>query len=225
MRWYLVVLALVAVAVGALFRTAGEFGIPRLREAAWLGILLFGIVANLAVARWQFQDGRRRLWFAFQGLAPGFSVVQPGVAGPPGTGAEYVVIAPAGMIALVVDDLPNTAGVRRARRQAERARALARDLLARVAGLAAAPRAAEAPASDGPAIRMEAAVVFTRRRVTDLKGEGAGGSEEVRLMNPDELAEYLRGWQSPERLPQAARLEIRRRVQSLPVARFGKRQL
>lgn len=217
MKGYLLALALLAVAAGAFFRVADSSGVSRFREWAWISLLVFGLLGNAAIARWQRADARKRLWDAFAEIGPGFSVVQPGVPGPPGEDAtEYVVIAPGGVIAMVLEEASNLTRAGTARRRAAAAAASAAEVLRVVVGAAPAGALGEA--------RQEAVVVFTRRRISDL-GSLDRAAEAVRVLNPDLLAEYLRGWRAPERLPQAERLELRRRVQSLPVARFRNRQL
>lgn len=205
---YWLAIGLLALAAGGLFRAADLTGRGMWRMWAWIALLAAGLVANLALVRAQLRDGRRRVRDAFRGLGAGFSVVEPGVEGPPGEGGQYAVIAPAGVVALVLDEMPNSTRLKPALRHAQASQAAAAALADRIRAAAARALSPEDLAS----LAVEPLLVLTRRRAADLRPR-LDPAVGVVVVNPEELHAHLRRWEAPEAIERAQRLALRNAIQ------------
>lgn len=134
MRAYLVIMGCIAVVSAAMFGLANRWGARIYNMWAWFGVAAFFVVGAVAVADWQAAEAYRRLKETLKRLEPRVIITDLSERKRPGRKAaaqaappDLVLVAPGGVAAVVLDDLPDHASEQRAHRQlkveAERARA------------------------------------------------------------------------------------------------------
>lgn len=198
MTRYYVVLAVLALAVGALLQAFSRSHAPLQEMAVTIGVLLIGVVGSLAVSRFQTDRGRERVEQALKDLGPEFIITDWAEGRGPAAAPDYLVVAPAGVAAVVTDPMPQSTWRRLVPRRLAQARAR---------GVARAAWAAEAAA--GLSLPALVPVVVLTRRVVSPDDEVAG---EVAVVNAEQLADQLRQLAAPERLTQEERLRITRHL-------------
>ncbi|HEY8347994.1 MAG TPA: hypothetical protein VIL07_12130 [Symbiobacteriaceae bacterium] len=194
---YLIILAALALLTGATWRGAQQTGMGILTMFGTLGTGLLGVVATMAVTRWQMDAGRREVEAALLSLAPEYLITDWGDRGK--DWPDYLVVGPRGLIVICLDETAQFVRARRAgvalARSRERARQAARRLRERLA-------AAEA---EGASVPVDAVVVLTRRRA-----EGAEADPDVAVLNPEDLAAYIHSVPYPERLDRSMQVRLTR---------------
>ncbi|BDG62106.1 hypothetical protein [Caldinitratiruptor microaerophilus] len=196
MRWGTVALLAGALAAGALLRAATAGATPMARMAATIGLFVLGLAGSIVLARSQFHAGRRRLERVLVGLGPAFVITDWAGGRPAPEAPDYVVVGPAGILAIVLDDSP--AG-RWAARRLGRARERAQHAAAWVAAVARG----ELP--EGAVV--EPVVALTRRPASPADRQGA-----VTVLEPEEAGAYVRRFEEPERLAADQRIRVTRRL-------------
>lgn len=185
-----------ALAAGALLRAATAAPTPMVRMAATIGLFVLGLAGSIVLARSQFHGGRRRLERALVGLGPAFVITDWARGRPVPEAPDYVVVAPAGVLAIVLDDsAPGRWAARRLGRARERAEQAAAWVAATIGG--------DLP--EGAII--ERAIALTRRSALPADRGGA-----VAVLEPDEAGAYARRLEEPERLDADQRIRVTRRL-------------
>ncbi len=198
MTRYWVTMAVLALAVGALWRAVSLYNIRLLEMAGTVGIFLLGLVGSLAMTRQQTLTGRKAVETVLTALGPLFLVTDWAEGSGPADAPDYVVVSPAGVLAICVDPVPNTTKGKRLAAKLEQARRRA----ART-GQWVQERLPE----DAAATPLQSVLVLTRKRV-----EGSESREDLPVLNPDHLQELLQQLTTPERLTEAARIQITRQL-------------
>lgn len=194
MRWYLVTLLLIAFLVGTLFRATEMTGMRIWNMFATMGIFLFGLVGSLALTRLQRRSGQKGIESAIKSLEPEWVITD--WAGVGGEKPDYVLIGPTGIAVICLDE---TAGstfawrarqlVERSRKRAERSAEWVRSQLGQSAGDA----------------KLVPVVLLSRRKTVPEYT-----SDQVVVLNPDQLAAYLRAGEQPGILDQPDRFKLTR---------------
>lgn len=184
------VLALLA---GTLIRDARVLGIPALRMFGFWCLVAIGLIMARGVAREQAADGWRRLRAALEELGPGFHAVDVG----PGL---LAVVAPAALLVLVADEMPQYGRGPLARRRQRRAEERARRAAARAAAVVKGMRG---EAGEVPVLPV---LVLLRRRAGGA-GPGAVPGPEGRVVavNPEGVGELARRFTRPALLDEGER--------------------
>lgn len=198
MRRYLIPLGLVAVLSGSLFRGAHETGVGLLAMFGTLGIFLFGMMGSLAVTRWQQRAGIRAVQEALVSLAPEYLVTDWEGRDP--TRPDYVVVGPRGLIAIYLDHTPQSTRPKRA--AAALARTGVRAL--QTARLLEGRLTATGSAAAGE-VSVRAVVVLTCRRAEPTEAVDA-----VAVVNPEQLAAYIRAVSHPTSMDRRMRIQLTR---------------
>lgn len=196
MRWGTVALLAGALAAGALLRAATAAATPMVRMAATIGLFVLGLAGSVVLARSQFHAGRRRLERALVGLGPAFVITDWAGGRPAPEAPDYVVVAPAGVLAIVLDDSP-------AGRSAARRLGRARERAQRAAGWVAAVARGDLP--EGAVV--EPVIALTRRPASPADRQGT-----VPVLEPEETGAYARRLGEPERLSADQRFRVTRRL-------------
>jgi hypothetical protein len=203
MRRYLVTLGFMAILIGALWKAAEVTGFRPLRETAYVGVLFFAVFGSMAAGRWQSREGQRALESALKELEPEGVLTDWSTErdGRP----DYLVVGPGGLVAVTVDHLPQSAFRGRAERRvaASRARtqAAVRWLRDRLSARSAEVRTAVA----GSELPVTPVLVLTRRRAQPEYTQ-----DGVKVLNPEDLATFIRTTWAEERLDQPARFHLTR---------------
>jgi hypothetical protein len=195
MRRYIVTLAVMALLIGALFRGADETGVRLLKMFGTIGIFLFGVVGTLALNRWQSGTGRRETEAALKSLEPDWLITDWADEG--GARPDYVLVGPAGVVAICLDDTPQSAWARTAAARLGRARERAARAAEWVRGHLA---------GDLPVMPL---VVLTRREAAPT--DSADG---VTVLNPDRLAAHVRSLSDRTLLDLPARVRLTRTLRT-----------
>ncbi len=195
MRWYLVTMLVIAFLVGILFRATEVTGMRIWNMFGTMGIFLFGLVGSLALSRLQQRSGNKNVEAALKALEPEWVITD--WQGQPGAKPDYLLVGPTGVVAVCVDQTAQSTftwlarpAVQRGRRRAELAAQWVRDQL-------------QDPS--GPPVRPM--LLLSRRRAVEEYSTGG-----VVLLNPDQLAEYLRSGDQPVLLETSARFKLTRRL-------------
>lgn len=207
MARYWVVLGVLAVAVGALWRAARLYNIPLLEMAGTIGVFLLGLGLSLTLTRQQTLSGRKAVEETLTALGPQFIITDWAEGyGPPGA-PDYVVMGPAAVVLLTLDPLPNSARGARLARKLD----LARERTRRAQAWVAERLAGVAPAGAAP---LQPVLVLTRKLV-----EGAEFSTpDLPVLNPHHLRELFNQLLAPERLTAAQRVDLTRRLRQAAAA-------
>ncbi|HWI53793.1 MAG TPA: hypothetical protein VNT01_16770 [Symbiobacteriaceae bacterium] len=199
MRRYLIVLVLMAILIGSLFRASEQTGVRLMNMFATIGIFLFGVVGTLALTRWQTSTGLKEVQAALKSLEPDWVITDWARQG--GGRPDYLLVGPGGLVCICIDETPQSSWARFARSRIVRSRGRAE---AAVGWLR--QRLQGTPA---PELPVSALLVLTRRRSEAEYSEGT-----TAVMNADRLAEHLRTWSGPVLLDEGARFKLTRRVRS-----------
>lgn len=195
MRWYLTTLLFIAFVVGTLFKASEQTGMRIWNMFATMGIFLFGLVGSLALSRLQRGSGMKHVESALKALEPEWVITD--WAGEGGEKPDYLLVGPDGIAAVCLDHTPGSTFGWRARPMIERSRKRAERSAEWVRS-----RLGEAPAgTDGPVIPV---LLLTRRKTVPEYSAG-----EVRVINPDQLADSLRSGETA-RLEQPVRFQLSR---------------
>lgn len=205
LRRYVIVLVLMAVLVGSLFRASEQTGVRFMNMFATIGIFLFGVVGTLALNRWQSRTGLKDVESALKSLEPEWVITDWALQG--GGRPDYLLVGPSGIVCICMDDTPQSTWARFARGRIARSRArteaAVRWLRDRLSG--AAP-----PVSDlEPELPVFALLVLTRRRA---EAEYTAGS--IHVLNADTLAEQIRTLGGRTLLDERARMKLTRTFRS-----------
>lgn len=203
-RAYLIALALIALLVGSLFQAAEATGIRLMKMFATLGILLFGIVGTLMVTRWQTRTGLGAVEQALKSMEPEGLITD--WAFKDKARPDFLVVAPAGLVAVCVDETAQSVRPKKAASIIGRARARVQssvrwlqDQMGNGADLEAVPE-----------IPVEAFLVLTRR-----KAQAEDSVEGVTVVNPEELTERLEAFRTPVVLDEAFRVKLTRHYRQI----------
>lgn len=205
MRPYIIALAIIAVLVGSLFRGTAETGYRLFNMFATMGVFLFGVVGTMALTRWHSRQGHKAIETELKSLEPDWLITDWAYQG--GGKPDYLLVGPAGIVAVCVDETPQSSFARFARskvaRSRERTLAAVRWLRDRLTGAAGS---STLPVSQGaPDLPVTPILVMTRRRAeVDYTAEG------VMVVNPDQLAAQIRSLGERELLDERARVKLTR---------------
>lgn len=200
MRPYVIALGVMALLIGSLFQAAETTGIRLMRMFGTLGILLFGIVGTMAISRWQSRAGLQTVEAGLKSLEPECLITDwahQGKGRP-----DFLIVAPAGLIAITLDEMPHTVKGARAADRIAKARQRATDSVRwlrdqMTCGFGDGTSVSEIPVS--------AFVVLLRRQA---KPEDT--SEGVTVLNPEELSSKLGGFKVPVTLDERLRIKLTR---------------
>lgn len=203
MRRYLVTLGLMAVLIGAIWKGGELTGIRQFREVAYVGALFFGFFGSLAAGRWQSNAGKKALEAVLKSLEP--EGILTDWSTEKGDRPDYLVVGPGGLVAVVVDDLAQTAFRAKAGRKVAVARFRAEDAVRWLRDQLTARSTAVQGALDGATLNVTPVVVLVRRRA--LPEYSADG---VKVLNPEGLAEFIRSTWTEATLDKPARVRLTR---------------
>lgn len=197
MRSYLMILSVLAVLTGSLFRGAVETGVGLLGMFGTLGVFLLGVVGSLMAARWQTSAGVREVEEVLLSLAPEYLITDWGDRGR--DWPDYLVVGPQGLTAICLDHTPQSAWALTVGRALERSQERARQTVRLIER-----RLAEGAVEGAEAVPVEAVVVLTRRRAGENLGEG------VAAVNPEQLADHIRSASHPAFLDRRTQVRLTR---------------
>lgn len=210
MTRYWVTMGILALAVGALWRAVSLYHIPLLEMAGTIGIFLLGLIGSLALTRQQTLTGRKAVENVLTGLGPLYVITDWSEGSGPAGAPDYLILAPAGIIAITVDHMPDwtrgrklAARLEQARERAHRAGKWVSERLPGTAPDAAAP--------------LQSVLVFTRKRV-----DGSESREDLPVLNAEHLRELMGQLVTPERLTAAQRVEITRHLRQKAAQESGR---
>lgn len=205
MRRYVIVLAVMALLVGSLFKAYDQTGVKLMRMFGTLGIALFGIIGTMALTRWQSREGLKEIQSGLKSLEPECLITD--WLGQGGGRPDYLVVAPGGIVAVCVEDTPQSAREKRAAaniaKGRERVEAAVRWLRDRLNE--AAPELKEPLGAIVREMPVGAVLVLSRRKAV---GDYSTGG--VTVLNPDQLASHIRSLWDTERLDEATRIRLTR---------------
>ncbi|HWI61676.1 MAG TPA: hypothetical protein VNT75_07565 [Symbiobacteriaceae bacterium] len=196
MRRYVIVLIVMAILIGSLFRASEQTGVRLMNMFATIGIFLFGVVGTMALSRWQSSAGLKEVQAALKSLEPGWVITDWAHQG--GGRPDYLLVGPGGIVSVCLDETPQSTWARFARKRLERSRDRAE---ATVRWLQERRPEGETPVS--------AVLVLTRRRADADSAAGA-----VPVLNAEQLAEHIRSLGSQELLDERARIALTRTFRS-----------
>jgi hypothetical protein len=199
-RAYLIALAVIALLIGSLFQAAEATGVRVMRMFGTMGIAFFGIVATMMIVRWQSRTGLGDVERAIKSLEPEGLITDWAFQGR--GRPDYLVVAPAGIIAICLDETAQAVrekkAVHRIGKGRERVKESVRWLRDRMGtGLTLGDGVTE--------LKVGAYLVLLRR-----KARPEDSADDVAVVNPEELAERLAGFRAPAALDQQARIKLTR---------------
>jgi len=204
-RRYVITLMFLALVIGSLFRAADQTGIRLMKMFGVMGIFLFGVVGTMALTRLQSRSGLKEVESALKRLEADFLITDWAFQG--GGRPDYLLVGPGGLVAVCLEDMPQTAASRqgpsriaRARGRAEATVRWLRDRLNMAAPELKAPLGTlvqEVPVS--------ALVVLIRSRA-----DAFYNSDGVAVLNADTLVEQVRSMGGRDLLDQPARVRLTR---------------
>jgi hypothetical protein len=199
-RAYLIALAVIALLIGSLFQAAEATGVRVMRMFGTMGIALFGIVATMMIVRWQSRTGLGDVERAIKSLEPEGLISDWAFQGR--GRPDYLVVAPAGIIAICLDETAQAVrekkAVHRIAKGRERVKESVRWLRDRMGtGLTLGDGVRE--------LKVGAYLVLLRR-----KARPEDSADDVAVVNPEELAERLAGFRAPAVLDHQARIKLTR---------------
>lgn len=202
MRRYIIALVIMAILVGSLFRATAQTGVRLMNMFATIGIFLFGVVGSLALTRWQSNAGVKEVQGALKSLEPDWLITDWAFRG--GGRPDYLLVGPGGLVAVCLDETPQSTWPfrphRRLARSRERTEAAVRWLRDQLSG--AAPEG-------GVELPVAAVMVMTRRRAEPDAPLGG-----VTVLNTEHLADHIRTLSSQELLDDRARVQLTRTFRS-----------
>lgn len=194
MRRYVIVLAIVAVLVGSLFRAADETGVRLMKMFATLGIFLFGVVGSMAITRLQSRAGLKELEGALKSLEPDGLITDWAHQG--GGKPDYLVVGPGGLVAVCLDETPQSTWARLAAGKVARGRER----------VLSAARWVREQLTDAE-LPVETVLVLTRRKaLADYAADG------VAVLNVENLSGHIRARWDRELLTEQARIKLTRHL-------------
>lgn len=203
MRKYLITLGIMAVLIGAIWKGGELTGVRQFREAFDAGLLLFAIVGSIAAARWQANAGKKGLETALKSLEP--DGILTDWSTQKDDRPDYLIVGPGGLVAVVVDDLAQTAFRATAARKVAAARFKAEDAVRWIRDQLTAKSAAVQGALDGAPLNVTPVVVLVRRRaLPEYTDDG------IKVLNPEELAAFVRSTWTVEDLDKPKRVRLTR---------------
>ncbi|MGE5590960.1 MAG: hypothetical protein ACM3ZA_10145 [Bacillota bacterium] len=179
----LILLGLLALVSGTLFRAYATTGLHILRMFSTMGIALAGIVAAMTLTQAQAEAARAEARRQLKSLGPDFRLV-------PAPGG-YVAVGPHAITYCRFDAMPNYGRQAAVRRRLERSETAA-------LAVACSLQARLAAAGDGD-VPVQAALVLLRRRADTARALSRRGTEVLHL-NPDNLRPALDAAGRPELL-------------------------
>ena len=197
MRRYVIVLVLMAILVGSLFRASQQTGVRLMNMFATIGIFLFGVVGTLALSRWQSGEGLKEVRAALKSLEPDWVITDWAHQG--GGRPDYLLVGPGGIVSVSIDETPQSAWARFARSRVARSRGRAE----------AAARWLRDRMGAGPEVPVSTVLVLLRRRAE--AGFAAGG---VAVLNAEALAGHVRALDDSALPDQRARIRLTRTFRS-----------
>lgn len=203
MRRYLVTLGLMAVLIGAIWKGAELTGLRQFREAASVGALFFAIFGSMAASRYQTTAGKSELEKALKALEP--EALLTDWSTERDDRPDYLVVGPGGLVALVVEDVAQTALKARAANRVVAARFKAEDAVRWLRDQLSADPAGAQGALDGAALDVTPVVVLTRRRALPEYS-----SDGIKVLNVEQLVEFVRSTWADEQLDQPRRVRLTR---------------
>jgi hypothetical protein len=204
-RRYVIVLAVMAVLIGSLFKAGAQTGVRLMNMFATIGVFLFGVVGTLALTRWQSREGHKAIEAALKSLEPTWLITDWAHNG--GGKPDYLLVGPGGIVAICVDETPQSSwkrtAIRKVARSRERTLAAVRWLRDRLSAMGADATALVREGTNE--VPVTPLVVMTRRQaVPDYTAEG------VTVVNPDQLAAHIRGLGERELLDERTRIKLTR---------------
>lgn len=194
----MVLTALVAFVVGALFKAHAIFGFKYLNMAGMIGLVIVGAGGTMALTRWQAAVGRRAVEIALISLGPGYIITDWAEGRGPRGAPDYVVIGPGAIAAITLETVGGTALRRLARNRIATA-----SQKATVAATWVKDRLGETGIGDS--VPIVPVVVLTRRRATPP--DTASGAV---VASPHMLRGELDFLAVPERLDESERVKLTR---------------
>lgn len=196
MKRYWIIAGILAVISGALFRGAAVTHNPFFDMAATIGLVLVGATAIGGVVRWQGTQGRKQLESALLSLGDGFIVTDWMPA--KGAAPDYLVVAPAGAMAIVLDDMNDTVSD-------ERAEPRLRSAQVRCQNAAQWVKEHAELAPDVPVVPI---LVLTRRKAEGIAAEG------IAILNPEHVSGHLKQYEAPVRLERPDQVRLTRKLRA-----------
>lgn len=205
MRRYVIALVVMAVLIGSLFRASEQTGVRLMNMFATLGVFLFGVVGTLALTRWQSREGVKSVEQVLKSLEPDWVITDWAFRG--GERPDYLLVGPGGVVAVCLEETPQSAWKSRARNNAARARQRAH---ATVRWLQEHLSHSLDGTGNVPADLPVAAVVLLTRRRAEPEYTGEG----VPVLNPDSLGEHVRSIWDRDLLGERTRFQVTRALRS-----------
>lgn len=200
MRRYVVVLVILALATGGLYQAAEATGSGLLTMFATLGLFLIGAVGTLALNRHQAESGVREVQQALKSLEPECFITD--WTSDPGERPDYLVVGPAGLHAVCVDDIPQTAKATKALLRI----AQSRDRTVAASSWVRRRLIQAADSIEGlEGIPVSGVLVLSRRRADE-----ADSTADVAVLNPDALRLHVADQERPELLSKPLRIKLTR---------------
>lgn len=205
MRRYLIALVVIAVLVGSLFRASAQTGVRLMNMFATLGIFLFGVVGTMALTRWQSSAGVRELQAELKSLEPAWLITDWLYQG--GGRPDYLLIGPGGLVAICLDETPQSAWKRRFAANLVRSRQRALDSVRWLRNrlTVVAPELQPAAGDLAPELPVAAVLVLNRRKAEP--DNAAGG---VTVVNAEGLAAHIRSLWDQNLLDERTRVRLTR---------------
>lgn len=209
MRRYIVTLALMAILVGSLFKASQQTGVRLMNMFATLGIFLFGVVGTMALTRYQSREGLKEIEAALKSLEPQWLITDWLRRG--GGYPDYLLVGPGGLVAVCVEETPQSAFrgtvARNLKRARERASASMQWVRERLGGVG--PALEVSGGMSAPDLPIATVVVMNRR-----KAEPGFSTEGIPVLNSEDLARYVRRLWEEDPLDERARVTLTRALRA-----------
>jgi hypothetical protein len=204
MRRYIITMLVMALLIGSLFRAAEDTGVRLMKMFGTIGVLLFGVVGTLAITRWQSRQGLKEIESALKSLEPEFLITDWSYQGE--GKPDYLLVGPFGLVAVTLDDTPQSTRKKSAEQKVARAReravAAGRWVQKQLAELSSRGKDLPEGLQDLPVVPL---LVLTRRRA-----EPSDSAEDVTVLNAEGLARHIRSLSDEDRLDSPARIKLTR---------------
>jgi len=199
LRRYIITLVVLALITGGLYQAAERTGSGLLTMAATVGLFLIGGFGVLALNQWQRDSGAKEIEQSLKSLEPDYLITD--WSGNPGQRPDYLVVGPAGLVAICVDPVPHTLSATKAAVRIARSRHRTET---------AANWVFTHAAEFAPNHVVQAVLVLSRRRA-----DAAYSTSVIPVLNAENLAETLRNMGQAALLNQPERIKITRHLRQI----------
>lgn len=191
MRRYIITLAIIAVAIGALFQGAETTGVRLFKMFATIGIFLFGVVGTMALTRLQSRSGLKELEATLKSMEPEWFLTDWAFQGH--GKPDFLAVGPAGLLAICVDEVAQSVKARKAEERLAKGRQRALDSAAWLR-----------QRLEQPDVAIHPVLVLTRRQTNVETMDG------VTVMNPSHIAEFVAALPASDLMDKPTRVKLTR---------------